>query len=363
MPTDPGIPRRVLLITARADHGGGPRHILDLLKAFSREREAGEIEFYIGSPNQDPYGPQFQQLTKEFFEIPPRSFSLFALFQLLRAIRRTGIDVIHSHGRGAGVYSRLLGLLSGVRVLHTFHGIHRDPSLRGRIKLLVDQFFAVFAFTPIFVSKNEEREALEFGCVRANAEGYVIENAVDTSRFKKREAARFSDPTRPIRFGAFLRPDLAKGPDLFLRLATDLAAEGEWSCAGITRDELATYGEIPPSLEVRDRLREPAEWLQSLDVFVSTARNEGLPLGVLEAMAAGCVCILSDIPAHRQFAVEGATIKFDTADSRTFLMATSRLKSDMNAGLGIIEQARLAIENRYSMATFAEKLKSRYAHS
>ena len=38
------------------------------------------------------------------------------------------------------------------------------------------------------------------------------------------------------------------------------------------------------------------------DVFVSTSHGEGLPVAVLEAMAAGCPVILSDIPPHRELA-------------------------------------------------------------
>jgi glycosyltransferase involved in cell wall biosynthesis len=38
------------------------------------------------------------------------------------------------------------------------------------------------------------------------------------------------------------------------------------------------------------------------DVFVSTSHGEGLPVAVLEAMAAGCPVILSDIPPHREVA-------------------------------------------------------------
>ena len=40
------------------------------------------------------------------------------------------------------------------------------------------------------------------------------------------------------------------------------------------------------------------------DVFVSTSHGEGLPVAVLEAMAAGCPVILSDIPPHRELAEE-----------------------------------------------------------
>ena len=38
----------------------------------------------------------------------------------------------------------------------------------------------------------------------------------------------------------------------------------------------------------------------SADVLVSTSHGEGLPVAVIEAMAAGCPVILSDIPPHRE---------------------------------------------------------------
>jgi len=46
------------------------------------------------------------------------------------------------------------------------------------------------------------------------------------------------------------------------------------------------------------------------DVFVSTSHGEGLPVAVLEAMAAGCPVILSDIPPHREVAEDAEFIPF-----------------------------------------------------
>jgi glycosyltransferase involved in cell wall biosynthesis len=346
---------RVLLITARADHGGGPRHILDLLRAF----ESSGIEFYIASPEQEPYASQFHRFTKKFFELPPRSFSLVAFFRLLRVVRRARVDVIHSHGRGAGIYSRLLGLFTGVRVLHTFHGIHREPSLNGRLKLLVDQVLSYFPFTPIYVSENESREAVAFGCVRPGVVGFVIENAVDASRFKIRTNPPMSGQV--LRIGAFVRNDPVKNPDLFLNLARELGREGQWTCAGISRAELSQYGAIPEALEIMDRLQEPAAWLESLDIFVSTSRNEGLPLGVLEAMAAGCLCILSDIPAHVNF--KDAALLFNAEDKTSFLDALSRPKNDLSLRATLFTKAFELIATRHSLETFAHKLERAYSVS
>ena len=355
MLTDPKRRLRVLLITARADHGGGPRHILDLLRSL----DGRGIEFYIGSPDQEPYGPQFRSLTKKFFEIPPRSFSPFAFIRLLRVVRRSRIDVIHSHGRGAGLYSRLLGLLTGVRVLHTFHGIHRDPSLKGRVKLFVDRALSYFPFEPIYVSENEAREALAFGSVREGVVGYVIENAVDETRFKGRTRTPFS--SQQLRIGAFVRDDIVKGPDLFLNLARDFGDAGQWTCVGITRVELSDYGQVPETLELVGLLKEPATWLMNLDVFVSCARNEGLPLGVLEAMAAGCLCILSHIPSHANFATSEAALLFSPEDPISFLSALSCLKNESELRATLLAKSHTMIESCHSLASFAGKLDRAYS--
>lgn len=361
-------PRRVLLITARADNGGGPRHILDLLQAM----KGSGVEFSIASPNQAPYAERFRPLTRSFVEIPARRFSLRSFLALAKFAKINEIDVIHSHGRGAGLYSRLLGLAlrtqmkRAPRVIHTFHGIHREKSVMGRVKLWLDRILALTPFTAVFVSQNEKREAFEYGCAIEGRECHVVDNAVDLSRFIGRDRLAFDEEAQKsgLRFGAFLRADPAKGPDRFLRLVRELRStdlgKSFWKCAGVTRDELKAFGEIPAWLECSGLLKEPADWLQSLDVFVSTARNEGLPLGVLEAMAAGCFCILSDIPAHRDFKVAKAALLFDPSDPTSFVNEVSYLRNDSALRETLQRNARQLIRSRHSLDVFREKLERVY---
>jgi glycosyltransferase involved in cell wall biosynthesis len=59
-------------------------------------------------------------------------------------------------------------------------------------------------------------------------------------------------------------------------------------------------------------------WLRAADVFVSASLMEGHPNVVIEAAAAGCPLVLSDIPAHREFA-EGDSALFAPANQATAL--------------------------------------------
>ena len=43
-----------------------------------------------------------------------------------------------------------------------------------------------------------------------------------------------------------------------------------------------------------------SDYLRASDYYISTSKSEGLPNGVLEAMATGLPVLLSDIPQHKE---------------------------------------------------------------
>lgn len=69
-------------------------------------------------------------------------------------------------------------------------------------------------------------------------------------------------------------------------------------------------------------------WLRVADILVSMSRHEGNPNVVLEAMAAGCPLIVSDIPAHREILSDESACFVPTDNSRALAAQVERLLSD-----------------------------------
>lgn len=130
---------------------------------------------------------------------------------------------------------------------------------------------------------------------------------------------------------------------------------------GISKDELGAYGEVPAWLEVLGKVDEPAVWLQDLDVYISMARTEELPLGVLEAMASGCLCVLSEIPAHRDFKMTKSALIYDPAKPETLAREVDLLKNDSALRDVLLKNSRHLIHTRHSLDLFKEKLTGLYS--
>jgi glycosyltransferase involved in cell wall biosynthesis len=365
-PTEANRARHVLIITARADMGGGPRHVLDLLKCLN----GSEFKAFVAAPGQEPFFDQFAPLSYGMIEIAARRFSPLSFWQMAKQIRENKIDLIHSHGRGAGLYSRLLGLLTSKPVIHTFHGIHNEPSIAGRFKLALDQALAFLPFHAVFVAETERQAAVRERVIHDQTFD-VIHNAVDLTRFEQRTdrlSNRAADSATTFRVGVFLRDDWVKGPDLFLQFAAAARATMPlqnvvFTCAGLTRTQLeaiaasagAEHG-VGQNIEALGTVTEPSAWLQDLDLFISTSRAEGLPIGVLEAMAAKCPCLLSRVEGHQLFIDSKCAESYSVGAAEEFLATLEKLKKNPEMHRALAERGRHMIETEFSLDVFHERI-------
>jgi glycosyltransferase involved in cell wall biosynthesis len=82
------------------------------------------------------------------------------------------------------------------------------------------------------------------------------------------------------------------------------------------------------------------------DAFISASHGEGLPVAVLEAMAARCPAVLSDIPPHREIADGSDLVRFvRPGDIGGFAEELRRIRA-----LGVVERRALGERGRAHVA-------------
>ena len=323
-------PIRVLQLLVSTSPGGGPRHVYDLVRNLSRS----EFEFMVGAPRDGIFFERFQELGIPVTEIPLGQVGIRQLFATIRLIRRHGVDLVHTHGKGPGLYGRLAARWLGIPAVHTFHGIHYGsyPWIGQRLYLMLERYLARLSHTIINVSASQEAEGLNLQLF-SPGQSVVITNGVD---FEEMDRLLLESPVK--------RESLGLGPNDFVlgcvsRFDPVKRLEVLLDALGRLRDRIPDVmlvlvgggGEedrirhLARRLGLQDRviftgfLEAPARIYPALDLYLSTSSKEGLPLALVEAMGAGLATVATDVPGHRDVLRQGKTGLLIPADNDSAL--------------------------------------------
>jgi len=118
--SDAAIP--VLHVVVSTQPGGGPQHVLTAAVGL---RARGWRPLVAG-PAGGALVERFREAGVETLALASDGLSPLTLVRLVRIVRRHGVRLLHSHGKGAGVHARLAARLTGVPAVHTLHGIHYE---------------------------------------------------------------------------------------------------------------------------------------------------------------------------------------------------------------------------------------------
>lgn len=343
---------KLLLITVRSDFGGGPRHIDQLVKELPPN-----YEIYMAYPEDgEPYANQWKndKRVKETLFIPYRKFSFMVLWILYKFIKKNGIEIIHSHGNGAGLYSRLLKLIGcKAKVVHTFHGISDEYSTEFKylLSLVVGRLLEPLADIYIAVSNGEKALGIKRGfCTERNCE--VVYNGIADERLQN---IGYDSNT----LVTISRYDYQKNMSLCLdivRLMKDDGVKFLWVGDG---DDFATMKDIVDKehlpVDMVGFQTKPMEFLVRSAIYLSTSRFEGLPYALIEASSVGLPIVATDVKGNNEVAINDENgLTFNTAEEGA--AALRRILSNKQEYERMSINSRKLFEERFTIDVMIDDL-------
>lgn len=302
-------------------------------------------------------------------EVPGPGQGLLRYVRTLRAhiaqeMRASLLEsTVHLHSSKAGFAGRLavLGMKRRPQMLYSPHGLsflNRRWWLPGRVFHALEWLAARVDSTMVGCSRSEAALLSRLSGRRAR----VLENAVDNSFLHLPRCAPADGRPLVVAMG---RVCYQKAPEVFAALATRFRiAEVDARFVWIGNGDAANEEHLRAAgVEVTGWVNhaQVQDLLAQATVLVQTSRWEGMPLSVLQALAAGVPCVVTDVVGNRDAVRQGIT-GFVTQHFEEMLICVRRLLEDKPLREQMGSAARRDARRRFSSESFGRRLLALYGH-
>lgn len=285
---------KVLETIRQGKIGGGESHVLDLVK----EIDKSIYEPVVLSFTEGPMIKRMHDMGIKTYVIPTEiPFDVSKWFQVKDILIKEKIQLVHAHGTRANSNVFWAASQLNLPVVYTVHGwsFHPDqnPLIRF-VRVSSEKFLAQRANVTICVSNNNLRDAIkEFSLPNAA----VIKYGIDLEKFNfnksfKNIRAEYGIDDETTVVGYIVRVTLQKDPLTFIKAIAEIPkslnvkflviGDGDLKPAMV---DLAKQLKVESRIIFGDFRQDIPDVLNAVDIYCLPSLWEGLPIGLLEAMA------------------------------------------------------------------------------
>lgn len=293
-----------------------------------------DIDFSYAANRNHPTKEQVDEDEKEYgihlyhidlARMPYSKWNIKAYHQLVELINREKFDVIHCNTPVGGLLGRLVGKKCGIKtVIYQVHGFHfykGAPLKNWLLYYPIEKWLAHYTDVLITINQEDYELATRKFKLRNNGKVYYVPgvgidlkmyqevNNREKIRCQKRKEIGLKDSDSVlISVG---RLDKNKNNEAIIR-AVHLCKRSNIHLVicgdGDEKDNLknlVNHLNIEQQIHFLGNRTDMMELYEMADIFVMASYREGLSRSIMEAMACGLPCVVSDIRGNRDLVVNG----------------------------------------------------------
>lgn len=300
------------------------------------------------------------------------SFSVPLTFELRKIMREFRPDIVHTHSSLSG---RIAARAVGIPVVYTKHNLVRIPSASGQVpppagpvkrqvnaiaaKLLSDGIIAV--------SQGVYGELTESGIDPSLVT--CIPNGIDLAPYKPLDLLKKRQESEQILIGTVARLHPQKALEVMLEAARIVLAslpQAKFVIGGTGPLEESLKAKIhelrlEPYVKMVGFVEDVPGFLSQLDIYALSSDYEGLPLAVLEAMAAGLPIASTAVGGVPEAVVDGENgFLVSPRNSRLLAQSIVRLAVDPQLAAQMGAESRRRMEELFDAKIMARRTVQAY---
>jgi glycosyltransferase involved in cell wall biosynthesis len=352
--------------------GGGESHLLSLVENLDKEIFNPIVLSFTDGPMID----RLRKMNITVHIIPTlRPFDLTKWKQVQKLLKDHKIELVHAHGTRANSNVLWAARSLGIPVIYTVHGwsFHPDqkPLVRN-IRIMGEKYLTSRSDLNISVSASNQQSGKQF---INSFKSIVINNGIDLKKFDpsalhrdiRKELnipadkilvlfiARFTSHKQPLALIEAFSKAFQSNPDLHLLLVGD-GDQKEDANDMIRRSGMSEH------ITMESFRQDVPDVLASADIFVLPSLWEGLPIGLLEALAMGKAVIATNVDGTSEIIENGVNgILIETEDLVNDLgKAIEALSKDKASREKFSHNAMHTITEKYNAANMTKEIENIY---
>lgn len=374
-------PKRIVQIVTRLDIGGVPEHLLTLTEGLVQH---GYDVAIVCNHISDPIKLRLQELGIHNIKLIklhrlPHPGDLISIWHLYNYLRESKFDIVHTHMSKAALLGCLTAQAAKVPVIvNTAHNLgclaFKNPLVKALFWMYDKALFAVATDAVILVSDSIRKQVIANRLLPEHKAIYVP------------NGIKVNDSTAGLGEVLVLKNQLKIAPDNFVigTVARLVWFKGLHTLIAAMPDILKEHpnttliiigdGPLKQELEQQARVLKVAqsvmflgersdavELLPVLDIFVLPSVSEGMPITILEAMAAAKPVVATKVGGIPELVSDGQTgILVPSEEPKSMALAISKLLSDpyLCKIMGLSGKKRVI--NEFSVSNMVENTISAY---